>query len=185
MEAPMPAIRTPITSLIVCLLVALPHAAAAQETGLPSPGQRIRVADVSGSGHRVVGSVVRSDGDTIGIATDSGSVFAIPGHSLSRYEVSRGMRSGFGRGLGLGAMAGAIGGSLIGLAAANNDDFCNSACGLVGGAVLFGAAGAVVGGIVGASSHYEKWEKVDRTGPRLVVRPGTADRVDVGLSFRW
>ena len=181
----MPAARSWSTALVVCLSIALPRGATAQVNGLPAPGERIRIADASGSGHRVVGSVVRSDADTIGLATESGSVVAIPGQSLSHYEVSRGMRSGFGRGLGLGALAGAIGGSLVGMAAASDDGFCNTACGLVGGAVLFGAAGAVVGGIVGASSHYEKWEKVDRTGPGLVVRPGPAKRVDVGLSFRW
>jgi len=181
----MSAARMPFTALIACLLLAISREAAAQNKGLPSPGERIRVTDASGAGHRIVGSVVRSDADTVGIATDSGRVVAIAGHSLSRYEVSRGMRSGFGRGLGLGALVGAVGGSLIGMAAADNDGFCNSACGLVGGAVLFGAAGAVVGGIVGASSHYEKWEKVDRTGPGLVVRPGPAERVQVGLSLRW
>lgn len=180
----MPAIRIPFASLLACLL-AVPRVAAAQANGLPSPGERIRVADTPGSGHRVVGSVVRSDADTIGIATESGSVVAIPGRSLSRYEVSRGLRSGFGRGLGLGALVGAVGGSLLGMAAVDDDGFCNTACGLVGGAVLFGAAGAVVGGIVGASSHYEKWEKVERTGPGLVVRPGPAERVEVGLSLRW
>lgn len=167
------------------LLAALPRVAAAQGNGLPSPGERIRVADAPGSGHRVVGSVVRSDADTIGIATEAGSVVAIPGSSLSQYEVSRGLRSAFGRGLGLGALVGVIGGSVVGLAAAEDDGFCNTGCAVVGGGILFGAAGAVVGGIVGAGSHYEKWERVDRAGPGLVVRPGPSKRIEAGLAFRW
>lgn len=167
------------------LLAALPRIVAAQGDRLPSPGERIRVASSPVGGQRVVGSVVRSDADTIGIATEGGNVVAIPESSLAQYEISRGLRSGFGRGLGLGALVGAIGGSLVGLAASDSDGFCNTGCAVVGGGILFGAAGAVVGGIVGASSHYEKWEKVSRAGPGLVVRPGPAERLEVGLAFRW
>ena len=64
------------------LLAALPRIVAAQGDRLPSPGERIRVASSPVGGQRVVGSVVRSDADTIGIATEGGNVVAIPGSSL-------------------------------------------------------------------------------------------------------
>lgn len=174
-----------IPLVAAAFLASAAHSLAAQTDRLPAPGDRIRIDRSSEPGHRLTGAVVRSDADSIGIATTEGEVVTIPGSSLGRYQVSRGMRSGFGRGLGVGALAGAVGGSLVGMGVANGDDFCNAACGLVGGALLFGGAGAIVGGIVGASSHYEKWETVDRSGPGVVVRPGKTAGVDLGLALRW
>lgn len=168
------------------LLTLMARDAAGQATPLPGTGTRVRFMETPASGHRITGAVVGSEGDTVSIASDAGGVLLVPASSFSHYEISRGTRSNFGRGLGLGALVGTVGGVVVGLAAADEDSWvCSTSCSAVAGGVVFGALGAVAGGIIGASSHRERWEAADAGRPRVVVGARGGTGVHVGLALRW
>jgi len=98
------------------LALAAPDAGG-QAVPLPSTGTRVRLMESPASGHRITGSVVGSEGDTVRLVGDAGDVLLIPASAFTRYEISLGVRSNLGRGLGFGALFGALGaivGSIIG-----------------------------------------------------------------------
>lgn len=170
----------------VGLVILVARAAGGQATLLPASGTRVRFLETPTSSHRVTGAVVGSERDTVSIATDGGGVLLVPASTFDHYEISRGSRSSFGRGLGLGALFGTVGGVVMGLAGADENSWvCNTACSAVAGGVVFGALGALAGGIIGANSHHERWEAADAGSPRVVVRAHGGSGVEVGLSLRW
>jgi hypothetical protein len=99
-------------------------------------------------------------------------VLLVPASAFTRYEISQGTRSNFGRGLGFGALFGALGGVVVGLASADESSWvCATTCSAVAGGVVFGGLGAIVGSIIGASSHRERWVEATAGTPRVVVGP--------------
>jgi hypothetical protein len=156
------------------LALAAPDAGG-QAVPLPGTGTRVRLMESPASGHRITGSIVGSEGDTLRLASDAGDVLLIPASAFTRYEISRGVRSNLGRGLGFGALFGALGGVIVGLASADENSWvCSTSCSAVAGGVVFGGLGAIVGSIIGASSHRERWVQANSGAP-----------LAVGLSLRW
>jgi hypothetical protein len=171
----------PISRRLLSWLVAvglLPLAApdaGGQAVPLPGTGTRVRLMESSASGHRITGSVVGSEGDTVRLVGDAGDVLLIPASAFTRYEISRGVRSNLGQGLGFGALVGALGGVIVGLASAEENSWvCSTSCSAVAGGVVFGGLGAIVGSIIGASTHRERWVQANSGAP-----------LGVGLSLRW
>jgi hypothetical protein len=114
----MPISRRSLSWLVAVGLLALAAPdAGGQAVPLPGTGTRVRLMESPASGHRITGSVVGSEGDTVRLVGDAGDVLLIPASAFTRYEISRGVRSNLGRGLGFGALFGGLGaivGSIIG-----------------------------------------------------------------------
>lgn len=135
--------------------------------GGPALGAGIRVRAWAGdaSAPPVIGAVVRGPRDTLVLLQSAaGPRVAIPLADLRRMEYQRGHRNRAGLGLVLGAVTGIVAGGLIGRGWGEPD--CTAVVGpcidrgTTGllAAVAFGAVGTVVGGVVGRTIRFDRWE---------------------------
>src|SRR5690242_5500544 len=149
--------------LVVAVLWPLAHATAQQ------PGQRIR-AQTPSSRHWLVGTLIATDPDSLRLFVDgAGQPVAVGWRDVTRVEVSRGHGTRMLDGLAAGFALGFAGGAN---AAADRDEarvcpndlsgICvlNIEADVVQEGVLVGAAGAVLGAVVGSRVRTERWEKV-------------------------
>ena len=99
----------------------------------------------------VIGTLARASSDTLWLQVAGPDALRVPRGAIRKVEVSRGVsrvRSALEFGLGMG-----VGIGLVGYTAANDADSRREA-------VLAGAIGAVVMGVVGAARPYERWKRV-------------------------
>jgi len=167
-----------------------------------SAGSRVRIATPDAV--PFVGTLVRGSEDTLVVELPSGSSLALPQARVTRLDVSGGVRRRTWQGAGIGFLAGAGVGAVVGLATYRRSDCGESAIGqgivcplldgvsrevtLYGDALLIGAAGSIIGALVGHVGH-ETWIPVSvaRAGdirPRItVVRVARATGLGVTLAF--
>ena len=183
---------TRLRSLLVLLLVLAPVAAHAQ----PSAGMTVRVkisdnvAVIGDRGATVVGELLRRDSSGLLIRR-----FDPPG--TTRIEIGMIERADYlhvtGRDGGrtlmtvvlIGTGAGAVAGYVAGSQATYDD--CTVYCGPSFFASLGGAAGALLGLIVGipiAAATSDRWERFEPTDVRVSATVVPLGR-GVGLAFRW
>jgi hypothetical protein len=147
---------------------------------------RVVIPAADGQSQRyVTGTLVQLTADTVVIAPGG----AVPLNEDWRLEQSVGSRGHGGKGAALGAVIGAMTGAVIG---AVTWQPCTEtgwfACFMhpsqeaqvAGVAVLGGAAGALVGFVIGKSVRTEAWQVVYTGSVRLAVAPGAAG---ISLSF--
>ncbi|HET9150145.1 MAG TPA: hypothetical protein VFN83_00350 [Gemmatimonadales bacterium] len=163
----------------------------AQSASLPPDlNTRVRVWPAHSSA-AVAGVVIRFDDSGIGIRT-GGDTVLIARDSIRRLEVSRGIHSNFSRGLGRGALIGAGIGAVLGAVTwaseREGDWFQYGPAWIPIGAAGFGMWGGLIGGIAGAASHSEHWDRVRldqepaRAAPLVTRRDG---RTVVGVALRF
>ena len=131
-----------------------------------------------------VGTLVRGDRDSVTVAiTASGDTARFPLASLTRLEVTRGLKGNAGRGAGIGFLTGAVIGAAIGASEAG--DYCTpgGCAALVGG--VFGLGGLVLGAVVGATIKTERWEELPLSQLRVGVAPHDPHRWALGVSFAF
>jgi hypothetical protein len=149
------------TPAFLLLLAMFAGAAGAQTL---AEGARVRLTLLEPPQKRVVGSLLAIRPDAVEIRPDSLSR-TIARANIDRLEISRGIKSGSGKGAKYGAIfGGVILGSLGIFAAAVANSESSEHVSPVAAGAAYGLAGAVVGGGLGAliasGSHYEKWEQV-------------------------
>ena len=169
-------------------MAAAPAAAAQDSTDALAPGRRIRVHQ---KGHdAVTGSLISATPEAVSFTTPAFDTVTVPRDELKRLDVSMGTISKVGPNALTGFLGGAAVGGLLGLAlgvAQNQDDFfyVSPAASAAGGAVLFGAIGAVVGALSGTGKRGDKWQRVSL--PAVEVGPGGPEGkgVAIGLRFKF
>ena len=165
--------------IILPLFMLLPSAAIHAQVVLDS-GARVRITSPELPNGKTVGPLERFSADTIVVA---GRV--ISRTSIRRFEVSQGRRSKWRAGMGYGVLIGAGFGVLSGAIGCPDDTeidnlpaLCAAAFGGIGG-----AAGLLVGGLVGSSLHEERWRLVSPN----TIRVAPIIRLDgtLGISIGW
>ena len=115
---------------------------------------------------RIIGSLVNLERDKVIISEKQGSPgLSIPIESVMSFEVSRGRKSGAGKGAVIGLLSGAAGGVGAALVVCGGGDCVESStdytvfvAGVLGlGGALFGTG---VGALVGGRIHSDRWEGV-------------------------
>lgn len=177
------------TLLLVTLALGPLASASTQEP--PEPGQRVKVryscTTISWKDCSSEGIVVRLDADTLVLMAAADSTMTFPVASVTRLELSLGQKSMAGRGAVIGLALGGVGGGVLVGAACANDPFTQHAtvpCAAVG-AVVFGAGGALIGGLIGAMSTGTRWEEVPLERLRVSFVPQRDGRLGLGLSVRF
>lgn len=129
-------------------------------------GERARIYPSRDSARPYVGILRSYDGDMATLESPDGPQITLPLSPSARLEISRGTRSHAGQGAAIGTLVGAVGLAVAGAANCSNDDgFFDIGPGecAAAGALLGGAAGALVGLVIGSNQHSESWVEVDRT----------------------
>jgi hypothetical protein len=143
------------------------------------PGDRVRVTTVnpdSSMGTRRATGVVQSLAeDHLTVAWGNGRRSTLTNAEISRLDVSMGAKPYVWRGMGLGLLGGVVVGAAIGAVRYERSDFLDFGIGveMLGHAVIVGAAGTVVGGVIGAMGRRERWSRLEpRVDPqRIGVEP--------------
>lgn len=124
------------------------------------PGARVRVTSARS---KQVGTLVSLDGDSLRYTLlDSATITAIPLPSVVRLERSVGKRSNVGRGAKVvGLLGGGLGLTIGLLAAADNSGWFEIGIEEIAAVTgVFGATGAGIGALIGATSKHDLWEVV-------------------------
>lgn len=161
------------TALSLGALLVLTTWLQGQDVPPVSLGARVRVTTIPGTSypHRVVGTLLELSPEhlTLRASRARGRDIQLPRTAVSRLEVSRGRHSKVGAGLALGFLGGAAVGALVG---------ANSDCGEYSGGVCAGATalvlalpGLLVGGVIGATTHVDRWEEIQWAGSFLPTSP--------------
>lgn len=174
-----------IVIAVALLLAAVPGLSAQSPVPEPEPGERVYA--VTG-GRRIEGTLVSLD-DSLVIETGSGeSVVRGRPTVIFRHAGHVPAGRGFLRGAGIGALVGFGAGALIGFADGDDEGtfiaFSKEEKALIGGATL-GAIGLVAGGIFGAATSGDRWERVPLQ-PRVGVSgTGSGGRLVLGIVARF
>ena len=142
--------------------VGVPVVAGAQTPGTTvQAGDRVRVR-ASTMPAEAVGEVVDAQPDVLRIrVADKVESIDVPRSSITHLQRSLGMRRNTGKGAGVGALIGA-GAGVVFVVAASGGGGCEGPCS--GWALVFGAAGAGAGAIlgtaIGAAQKTERWQPI-------------------------
>jgi hypothetical protein len=160
----------PVTLVIVLVTATGPSASSQSLTGPAAislgaqPGARVRLVQSDSITRSQAGAVVAVRPDGMTLRRDHpGDTLAIGFAGIQRLDLSRGRHGHALIGLGLGAVGGALLGVAIGSANSGSNgsyQIFSKSDNEVAGAVLFGAAGALVGTVVGAFIRTERWHTV-------------------------
>ena len=145
------------------------------------PGTPVRVKLVSGPEGWVEGRLVSLTNDSLHLATSENDTLDIPVDTILRAR-TRLRKSAAGRGAIVGGIVGASAGLGLGIAMTQDDFFQATPAEVVVSTVMTGACGAVLGLIVGAPFHIQKWTDLPEgwaTGPTVGITP------EFSVSFGW
>ncbi len=160
------------------LILIVPTLVRAQPPASIAPGDRVRVFTTD---HHewITGTLRSSDGEHVEIDQGDSSL-SIARRSIDALEVSMGEQSRVGRGALWGAcVGGGIG--VIGSMNEGGDSLEPDPFALV---AVCGAAGAVLGALVGAFIHEEEWQSVPLTSLSLVPSCH-GDSITLVVEFQW
>lgn len=182
----------------VVLVIVLAGTATAQESGtLPAdvqPGARVRATGPAAGS--VVGRLLAVNGDTLQVVRDAGrDTVSIAASRLTSLDLSTGRHKRRWAGAAYGLFGGAVVGAAVGAITYRKQTcapevwFCDMGgrgLDVAAGAVLFGAAGTVVGAIVGGG-RTDSWRRVlPRESARLrLVVPRAGGRSVLAASLRF
>jgi hypothetical protein len=136
-----------------------------------APGTRVRLLTANYGDAPQIGTVAAVHGDSIVLRREhQGDSSTIAFAQMARLDVSQGRHAHPFAGLGIGVAGGAVAGAVVGLAAYQTSSCAlptlGFGCGLrvlgpgnnaAAGAVLGGAAGALIGLVTGSFIHTERW----------------------------
>ena len=168
----------------VVLLMAIPLAASAQsDMPEPHPGDRVYTTD---GGRRIEGTLVALDDSVVIRTADGESVVRPRPAEIFRHTGHVSAGDGFLTGARVGAVAGLVVGVMSGYAE-GDDEGTLLAFTAEDKAVLFGVTlggvGALLGGIIGAATSGDRWERVPLR-PRVGIGIAAPDAVVVGFELR-
>jgi hypothetical protein len=115
--------------------------------------------------------------------------FAISRVSIKRVEVSRGRKTQWRAGMGIGFVVGAALGAVLGIAASEGIDASdgNGSPGAI--AVIFGGigggAGALIGSLLGAATHGDRWGLASLSTLRVAPTVHSDGAVGVAFGLRF
>jgi hypothetical protein len=194
-----------LLALATVLVVAAGNAGRIGAQGAPNgtiarvtPGSRVRITTPGDASF--TGTLVRENADTIVAELASGASLAIPRTRIAQLDVSGGLRRHTWQGAGIGLLAGAGVGAIVGLATYRRSDCGDSKVGKVivcplidgvsrdvtvyGDALLAGAAGTVLGALIGHVGH-ETWIPIARSQVGNLGAHVEMRRVALALSARF
>ena len=172
-------------SILFLLMLAYSLESVAQEPVQIVPGERVRVLAPGISPDRVVGTVVSLDADTL-MLKDGGQIAPskIPLTSVTRLDVSRGHKSGAGKGALIGAIVGAAGGTVLGIVFYNHPgDEGKQSSPLIVVPALASLVGAGLGAIIGLPFKTERWKKVPLEQVRIGISSQGSREVKFSMSI--
>jgi len=134
----------------------------AQDSSLTlQPGEVIRVSGPKK--FRFTGEFMGRDSASLVIRASDGQTRKVPRAWITKVEIRTRHKSGAGAGALVGASAGAALG-LVAVGSVDSDPYwgtdCCSAGDYASGGLLFGAAGAGLGAIIGAMTHKDTWVRI-------------------------
>jgi hypothetical protein len=138
-------------------------------------GERVRVEAPEFSAKRLVGTVVEIGADSLKFEVQGRGLVRLPLRAITALEVSRGKKSNGLSGFGLGVLGGAAAGWAIFSIDHKKYDIDPRPY----GAILGGAAGGLLGLIIGINTHTDLWEPV----PVPKIRMGLLPKDSKGLVF--
>ena len=183
------------------LLLATPVAWIAAQS--VAPGQRVRLIythATKGDTLRTIGTLISWD-TTVVLArgvkpTTAADTVRVPAAALTLVEVSLRRKSREGRGALLGAVAGGVAGALVG--AMTHEDYIPSdvlfggclfasseAEAIAGGVLILGAAGTLVGLVIGSLVKTDEWRVVPLPKTALRLEPTPQGSVALTFAVRW
>lgn len=185
------------TLITALALVSIGSVVAAQTNGDPAVdiGSRIRLKTAPAAAYGwLSGRVVALSEDSLWLArTGTGKPRAVPLGSIRRLEVSRGRRSNLLKGLGIGLASGVVLGGAIGFIE-GGDPPCETGAFVpcfrfsaeekaAAYALVLGGVGALLGGVIGAVTHTERWAEVQPAAVRLDV--GADGALTLSTAYRF
>jgi hypothetical protein len=173
-------------TLSKCFVLALLLGAALASTagGQADSGVRVRVTKVNPK-QRIIGTLVSLTADSLRIASAKDSqLVAFPTASVVQLERSVGRQAQTGHGAVVGGVALGATGLLLGLlASTESDSWIEIGPEEVAGVTaLFGAAGALLGAIIGSMSQTDRWEPMP-AGVEVRATESRRHRLKVALKF--
>ena len=188
-------------TFIICALLALGSFSSATAQQAPvAPGTRVRVwtqTDAKGRpwGEPTEGRITVCTADSLVVDDRSpNGPLAIPLASVSRLDVSLGLRSrdrGALRKGRMGLLIGGATGAVFGFAQGDNDTadcipWCFSADQMaINSAIVLGTTGAVIGAVIGNGWPGERWMKRVRVPGRVSISPSGRNSVAVSSGLRF
>ena len=174
-----------VSFVLICIFGGAPTEIAGQEPFSFEPGVRVRVTapDCALRGQAATFRALRAD--TLVLETTE-----CPLASVTRFDVSRGQKSRAGIGILVGAGAGALG-AVIYCSQDKNELSDEGKCVLFDDdttpfqALIFGAAGGIVGGFVGYLIKTDRWEEVPIEQLRVSLTPQLDGGFALGFSVRF
>jgi len=154
-------IRSSRKKRILLIALVLCATAAIAEAAPPDAGARVRVTLLAHPDAPVVGSLLAYRPESLSLAAEPDSAErTFPRADVAKFEQSTGMHSNAGKGAVIGAVVGGVAAGLLGALFASSVKEGSTE----GLAIVIGAGGAVVGGLLGAAigedAHHEGWETV-------------------------
>lgn len=158
-------------AVLLFLMLALVCPGAVAQTTAVSPGHFVQVTTPTHRRNRRVGTVLALSADTLVLhVSGEKDSLRLPWSEVSELYVSRGQRRQAAKGMRVGALVGTGLGVVMGFM--DEEDFFPDWL----PAVFFGGVGSLLGGLAGASSLTEKWERIPLGG--VTVRMRVAPRDD-------
>ena len=185
-----PVSLTRTSVLVLGLLAGLPLVGAAQADPVVAPGARVRIKATGSRAQWVRGELVSLTSDSVSIRVAEGvDTVQLPRSTVAQVQVSQGIHARTGPGALLGLEIGAGTGLLLGIAAAADSctEFCENKVGpeeVLAITAVFGGVGAGIGALIGAISHGERWQRVDRPRVARRLEPTVYGRV-LGITVRF
>jgi hypothetical protein len=159
-----------VKSVLGCvLLVALCAGPANSRAGVESPvpledGARVRVTLLARHSEPVVGLLLAIRPEALEVRPDS-VTRTIPRVDIRKLEVSRGMKSGSGKGAKIGGIVGGVGGlafgALLSYVAINENEDDAVPVLVVGAGVAGCLGGTLLGALIGAPFRSERWRRTE------------------------
>ena len=172
-----------ITFVLICIFGSASTQIAAQEPLASGSRVRVTAPDCALRGQAATFRALRAD--TLVLETTE-----CPLASVTRFDVSRGQKSRAGIGILVGAGAGALG-AVIYCSQDKNEFSDEGKCVLFDDdttpfqALIFGAAGGIVGGFVGYLIKTDRWEEVPLERLRVSLNPQRDGGFALGFSVRF
>ncbi len=180
-------------TILVAILAFTPLANATAQVPV-RPGARVRVTGhfcqpiysncVGGWPEHRVGTFVAWKSDTL-VVQSNGDTVQVALMNVTRLDLHMGRKAQAYKGAVVGGLVVVVPLAILFALAAHSDSFLPSTGEAARGLLVWGAAGAFVGALVGASTNTDRWEEVPLDQLRVSFVPQRDGRFGLGLSVRF
>ncbi len=180
-------------TILIAILAFVPLASATAQVPVP-PGARVRVTGhfcplfysncAGGRPERRVGTFVAWKSDSL-VVQSNGDTVQVALMNVTRLDLHMGRKAQAGTGAVVGGLVVVVP-LAIGAALCGGDGFgCPTAGEAARGLLVWGAAGAFLGALIGASTNTDRWEEVPLDQLRVSFGPQRDGRFGLGASVRF